>query len=217
MRQNATKLSNKRHEKAAQMVADDDLTDDKIAAELGIHKATLERWKATPEFEARVEQITDAYAKRALMHGLAVQEKRISIMNELHAKLLRIIAERAADPTMQAIPGGDTGLVVRTIKGIGKGDDYQVVEVFEVDTMTVKAIREIHNQVADEVGQKVTRSLVEIIDNLAQSARDRLMAKLCPEGGRDASSVVENDAEGVRARVLAKLAGENSTAEEEQP
>jgi len=44
------------------------------------------------------------------------------------------------------------------LKGIGKGDDFQVVEVYEVDTGTVKEIRALQQQVAEELGQRVERT-----------------------------------------------------------
>ena len=69
--------------------------------------------------------------------------------------MLLVIEERAESPDLADVPGGKTGLVTKTLKGIGSGDDFQVVEIYEVDTGTVKEIRALQEQVAEELGQRV--------------------------------------------------------------
>lgn len=130
MAQNGTK----KWEKAAQLIAQDHLSDEKIAVEVGISRRTLARWKVDRKFVARVEQITTAYADSVLRHGLARKTRRLAVLNDLHEKMLQVITERASDPELAEVPGGKTGLVTKTLKGIGKGHDFQVVEVYQVDT-----------------------------------------------------------------------------------
>jgi Helix-turn-helix of insertion element transposase len=74
----------KKREKAAQLVAEDYLSDEKIAAEVGIGRSTLGRWKIDRRFLTRVQKIAAAYAKRALKHGLAQKECRLAVLNDLH-------------------------------------------------------------------------------------------------------------------------------------
>jgi hypothetical protein len=62
----------------------------------------------------------------------------------------QVIAERAADPEMQAVPGGKTGLLVRSTKGLGSGDNFTTVEEYEVDTALLKELREHELQAASE-------------------------------------------------------------------
>jgi hypothetical protein len=45
--------------------------------------------------------------------------------------MLQVIEERGLSPDLASVPGGKTGLVTRTLKGIGKDDDFQVVEVYD--------------------------------------------------------------------------------------
>jgi Helix-turn-helix of insertion element transposase len=154
MAQNDTK----KREKAAHLLAEDHLSDEKIAAKVQIGRRTLARWKAAPSFMARVRAISTAYAERALNHGLARKERRIAVLNELHDKMLLVIEERAESPDLADVPGGKTGLVTKMLKGIGSGDDFQVVEIYEVDTGIVKEIRALQEQVAEELGQRVDRT-----------------------------------------------------------
>lgn len=146
-----------RLEKAARLLAEDDISDEQIAAECGVTRTALAKWKKRPEFAARVKEIADTYAERALRHGLARRERRITVLNDLHDGMLRVIAERAASSEYASLPGGKTGLVTKTQKGIGKGEDFQVVDVYEVDTGTLKEIRGIQEQAAKELGQWVDK------------------------------------------------------------
>jgi hypothetical protein len=154
LRQNDTK----KREKAAHLIADDCLSDEKIAEQVEISRSTLARWKSEPRFIARVEAIATAYAKRVLNRGIARKERRVAVLNELHEKMLLVISERAESADLATVPGGKTGLITKMLKGIGKGEDFQVVEVYEVDTGTVKEIRALQDQVAEELGQRVERT-----------------------------------------------------------
>jgi hypothetical protein len=154
VRQNDTK----KRERAAHLIADDCLSDEKIAEQVEISRSTLARWKSDPGFVTRVEAIASAYAKRVLNRGIARKERRVAVLNELHEKMLQVISERAESSELEGVPGGKTGLITKMLKGIGKGEDFQVVEVYEVDTGTVKEIRALQEQVAEELGQRVERT-----------------------------------------------------------
>jgi hypothetical protein len=107
-----------RAERAAGLVAADELTDAVIAAEVGISKRQLERWKRSPEFAARVEALVAEARKAVLATGVAVVENRVIALDQRHRLLQQVIRERAAAPEMQSVPGGATGLLVQTIKKV---------------------------------------------------------------------------------------------------
>ena len=58
---------------------------------------------------------------------------------------------------MQSIPGGKTGLIVMTIKGIGTKDDFQVVREYRLDRELLAEMRAHEQQAAEELGQWVQR------------------------------------------------------------
>ena len=151
------KLKNKRREQAAQLLADDRLKDNKIAELCGIHETTLSQWKRRPDIKSRIEELTQAYADKALKTGLALRERRIAELWSRHDKFRQIIEERAADPSLVGVPGGNTGLVVRSTKVVGK----QVYESFSTDTRLSKEMRGIEEQIARELGQWQERIEVE--------------------------------------------------------
>lgn len=170
------KLPTKKRERAAQLCAEDRLSDCKIAAEVEISERALAKWKKDPIFAARVTELTSAYADRVLKFGLARREKRIETLSDMHDKVLAVIDERATDETMVNVPGGKTGLMVRQLKVNGKGGGVQVMEQFAVDTPLLRELRGIEEQIARELGQWKERQEVEVtgLAERLQRARERV-------------------------------------------
>lgn len=148
----------KKRTRAAQLVAEDRLTDDEIAAELGISRRSLACWKKHPDFAARVAEIVESMRQAILAEGIANKQNRIDALNERATLMRQVIAERAAD--MVGIPGGGTGLMVRTYKAIGTGEFARQVEEYAVDTPLLREMREHEKQAAIETGQWEEKSQV---------------------------------------------------------
>lgn len=144
-------------ETAAAAVADDTLVDDEIARRAGVTRETLAAWKLTPEFATRVTEITTAAAAAATAATVSDKLYRVRVLDDLHAKILTVIAERAKEYD-GAAAGSGTGLLVRTERGIGRGEDFRVVEEWTLDTATLAELRQIQKQVAQELGQWVEKS-----------------------------------------------------------
>ncbi len=140
-------------QRAAALLAEDGLTDARIAARLKVTDRTLRLWKAHPEFAARVKQIVADLGERSLRFAVARRHRRVRAMNDRWRKMKQVLRERAAAPEMENVPGGKTGLLVRKVKSIGGGDSAREVEEYEVDTGLLKEIRDLEKQVAQEVGQ----------------------------------------------------------------
>jgi len=138
---------------AAELVAEDEFTDSKIAAKVGIGPRTLYRWKRSPEFAAEVQRQVEAFGRIIRSRGIARLEMRIRALNDRWERMNRIIDERAADPAMADLPGGKTGLLVRRVKRVGRGDDARVVEWFEVDCKLLRLLLHHEKQAAQELGQ----------------------------------------------------------------
>jgi hypothetical protein len=139
--------------KAAVLVAEDHLTDEEIAAEVGISKRQLEYWKAHPDFMARVDGHIKAADAEISRKGIARQMRRVQAQDDRWRRMRAVIDARGDDPDLAAAPGGDTGLLVRQQKALGGGDNFQVVEEFAVDTGLLRELRELEKQAAQELGQ----------------------------------------------------------------
>lgn len=154
---------NAKRERAAALVADDSLSDEQIAAELKVGRATLARWKDRPEFIARVREIVESVRAALEAKGIAARQNRIDALNERHELMREVIRQRASAYQGEGV-GGSTGLIVKDVKGIGRGYDFQVVEVYGVDTGLLRELREHEKQMAQELGEWQERSTQVNVD-----------------------------------------------------
>jgi hypothetical protein len=100
------------------------------------------------------EQISSAIVRMSIRE----KENRLSRQQIRWDKMHAVIEQRACDPTMDNIPGGSTGLLVRKLKQIGSGESAQVVEEYEVDTGLLGEIRKHEEHAANELGQWLERA-----------------------------------------------------------
>ena len=89
--------------------------------------------------------------------GIRNPQSRVTALEDRWNRLRTIITERGADPDMQSVPGGKTGLLVVTFKQLGGGENAQIVREYRVDTELLKEIRATEQQAAEELGQWTTR------------------------------------------------------------
>lgn len=176
------------HHDAAQMLAEEKLTVVQIAEKLGIGERTLYNWKADEDFAALIEKKVNAYANKVMRQGIARKANRIATLQELKEKTLQVIAERGESSQVALsgapIPGGSTGLVCRTVKSVNGRD----VEEFTYDDAIVKTVLALHDQVAEELGQKISK---------------------IEHTGKDGGPLIIQDA---KAKLLSKLVGGSSEA-----
>lgn len=142
-------------------MADDTLTDEQIAEKAGVTRAALSLWKQHPDFKARVAGILEAVRQKVLTEGIADRVNRVKRLNRDWERMQRVIEQRAADSDMEGVPGGDTGLLVHQVKGVGKGEDFQLIDLYVVDAGLLAELRNTEKQAAQELGQWVEKSETE--------------------------------------------------------
>ncbi len=159
-------------EEAALLVAQDELSNEEIAARLRVSRQSLQTWKTTLEFAARVRELVTAMAEAVKGQGIAERQNRVAALNDRWEKLQGVIAARAKD--MESVPGGDTGLLVREVKlvkvylvmpepeggeatpeaeELASGRRAVQVAEYAVDVGLLKELREHEKQAAIELGQ----------------------------------------------------------------
>ncbi len=144
---------NTQRERAALLVADDQIPDEGIAAQVGVTRRQLARWKVHPDFQARVTEHVEAQREALKAEGIAARQNRVDALNDRWRRMQQVIEERAESPSTAQVPGGSTGLIVHDVKGVGKGDDFQLIDLYSVDVGLLKELREHEKQAATEVGQ----------------------------------------------------------------
>lgn len=183
-------------EMAALLVAEDELSDEEIGARVGVTDRTLRNWKREPEFWRRVDEHSEAFRAVIERKAIAQRGRRVAALQDRWRRMQRVIAERAADPGMAGVPGGSTGLLVRRVKGIGKGEDFERVEEYVVDDGLLRELREHERQAAQELGQWLERAEVRMDDR----AGERLAQKLDELAAR-LGGVASDAAEGAAGSV----------------
>lgn len=137
-------------EKAALLISQGNKTSDEIAKLCNVTYQGLYKWQRDPDFKARVAEHNERFHNAVMNQGIAMKTHRIHALNHRHGLMNKVIEERGED--MSEIPGGKTGLLVRQLKGIGKGKDFREVEEYAVDTGLLKELREHERQAAIETG-----------------------------------------------------------------
>jgi hypothetical protein len=161
-------------EQAALAVAEGRFEFRRIAEAVGIDTATLFRWRRDEPFASRVAEISAEFAAAAMKRGIARKDYRLNCLANLHSHLLTVIEERGAAEDMQAVPGGKTGLVVRTYKVSGES----VVPEYSVDTGAIRELRSIQEQAAKELGQLVEKREIRLLKDMTDEELDDLYAQL---------------------------------------
>jgi hypothetical protein len=146
-------------ERAALMVAEDELSDEKIAEACGVKRVTLHRWKQHPEFAERVAEHVQTLEAEMLQFSIAKRRKRIAALDDRWQRMQQVIEARSlemsgvdsyGDP---AIPGGITGLLVHQERAIGNGQNQTIIDEYAVDTGLLRELRAHEEQAAKELGQ----------------------------------------------------------------
>jgi hypothetical protein len=151
-------LSGKK-EDAAMALAEDRETDRELAERLDINRTTLHRWKQEPAFRERVAFLRAEIREVVRRRGIASVERRVDALNDRWELMKRVIRERGEELAGKTA-GGATGLLVRTYKVLGSGEDAELISEFQVDTGLLRELRAHEQQAAQELGQWLERKEV---------------------------------------------------------
>lgn len=141
--------------KAATLVAEDTLSNQRIAEECKVTRQTIDNWKKLPAFQNAVRQKTQELDDAVSQLRFAKRRERIRALNEQAEDYLTIVSERgswfaANEPD---VPGGRTGRIVRTERVIGVGKAAQVTVEYELDKGLESQFDSVLVQLAKERGE----------------------------------------------------------------
>lgn len=153
-RQNLAPFWDERRILAADLVADGRLTQTAIAEKCGVSRATIVAWLADQRFRERVDSLLAETERRVLSRGVARRANRIRAKIDRWCRLRHVMNERAASAELASIPGGKSGLMVRTnTKSVRDGDNLVVHHFHAVDTGLLAAFLALEKDIAIECGQ----------------------------------------------------------------
>lgn len=156
-------------------------------------------------------------AKRTVDAVIATREARLGHYAEIVKKGLTVLGERAADPTMANVPGGQTGLLVRswitvhiteTVKVIGDDGKERFISVpkvkempeYRVDTGLLRELREYDKQASVELQQWTEKRETKhsgTLDVSVTDARLKLVGQLSKNSAARTIDVGSHESNGV--------------------
>lgn len=182
VQENAIPRLTKKQDKAAQLLAEDNLTTEQIAEQINVNPATIYRWQRKEHFRKRVTAVVEAYAARAMGTKMALRHKRIEAYNALIEDLYRVKGDRAGDSSLRSVPGASTGLInrVRFELVTTKDGKKASVPVYEIDRSLLTSIREINEEIARELGHLPnTAPMIFNGVGVSMPANDALISAVC--------------------------------------
>lgn len=143
---------NTERERAAQLVAENEMDFATIAAAIGVSRKTLHNWRNVDEFSGRVADLQGQIAASSLRQTIGKKHKRIAYLQELMERQRAAMDARAArasaDP--EAPAEAATGLfesrTIMSASGKTKTD-------WKFDAALVREYRQTLEQAARELGQ----------------------------------------------------------------
>ena len=180
-------LSNPRHEQFAQEYAK---TGNATASYISVGysasgaKVSASRLLTNANVRARIKELSETIAEATIKRTAGERSARVAVLDDTFARLLRVIEARSQDKSMASVPGGKTGLLVRTVKSVGHGPRSTIVEEYSVDVATLRELRETAKQAAIELGQWLEQ---QETPSTEKSAADVLRERRAKELAREAS------------------------------
>jgi hypothetical protein len=145
-------------QKAAVLVAENNLSHARIAEEIPVSSSTLAAWKNTEAFMVRVREL-EAEMDAAIMRlPIARKAKRVEGYQKLKDRLQLIVEDREQVYSQdEDVVGGRSGFVVKQTKSVGYGKQSQIVTENAFDAALFRELRAIDEQAAKELGQWVDK------------------------------------------------------------
>lgn len=104
----------------------------------------------------RIRELQSQVAERAVENAtklvdieIASKQERCRVYGDIYGRILQVLKERGADPSMADVPGGKTGLLIRRYKSLGS----QLMPEYAIDTAALAELRATAQQAAEELGQ----------------------------------------------------------------
>jgi hypothetical protein len=136
------------------------------AIRIGVNPAcaanTGSRMAKKPHIAARITELSNQTALTSSPNGTAttIREKdhRLNAIDSRWHRLNYIIDTRALNPDYQAEPGGNTGLLIKTVRVTRSKESTSEEVSFKLDVDLLREIRELEESAAVELGQRVKHS-----------------------------------------------------------
>ena len=140
-------------ERAALLVARDDLSDAQIAQQCGIDRRTLTRWKKRAEFQAQIEQRRRVWRQEREAQNVAKRKACFASLDSHWKRLWEIVANRDTSSEMRNVPGGRSGFLYGRQKTFRSEGKVHVITDYYLDSKVPRQLRTLEVQAAKNLQQ----------------------------------------------------------------
>ena len=140
-------------DRAAQLVAEDELSDSQIGRLCGIDRRTLTRWKKRLQFQEKIEQIRTVWKQELEGNSVSARLEHLALLDWSWKAMLEFVDHRARSPEMQNVPGGKTGLLYSRQKSFVSSGEVHILKDYYLDVKLLKALRRLEVRAAKQSGQ----------------------------------------------------------------
>lgn len=169
------------------LLAEGQLSYEKVAQRVGVSIGTIHNWLAVDEFATKLRYAVQSFDAAVMSHGLARKSVRLTVLAKLAERQQLIVDERAQ--AHAKLTGGSSGLVAHEVRSVGSGEDAALVDFVSFDGSLNREMRATLAQIAEETGQiaskvevsgpgggpiSITVSVLDDIVELVEQARRRL-------------------------------------------
>lgn len=109
-------------------------------------------------------------ASRAIMakvedYAIASKVNRIAALQDRWDRMKALLDARARDERYKSEPGYETGLMVHQLKAVGRGEDFQLVDLYVTDAQLLAEMRATERAVAEELGSLPKQDITVNVQN----------------------------------------------------
>jgi len=113
-----------------------------------VTRQQVEQYRRTRKVD--IDKILKDGEIKGLTEGLATKEARVMLLKKLAEKMQNDLLIESEDPK-------DSRWWVHNVKGIGRGDDFQQVDIYEFNASEVRELRGVLDDIAAETSGRIQK------------------------------------------------------------
>jgi hypothetical protein len=152
-------------QECAMLIARGKMSWDKIAAEVGISRATIWLWYQQPDFRTRVDEHKAAFAAEIRSRALADTTGRLDSLYQLRERIMKILEEREARyDGKHDEPGMGSGLMNEsvTIQTDDATHERVIRREYRYESALARDLMALEKQIGQELGQFAEKTEITV-------------------------------------------------------
>lgn len=156
-----TTLEKKRELVLADLV--NGMTQAQVAAKYSVHPTSVHRF--AERYSDKLTELSLAVEARVEDYAIASKVNRIAALQDRWDRMKALLDARAKDSRYSDEPGYDTGLMIHQLKAVGRGEDFQLVNLYVTDAQLLAEMRATERAVAEELGSLPKQDITLNVQN----------------------------------------------------